>query len=698
MVKHWFFICLACFAVGTTAAQDDMGVQYTGTASYVSRTTGKGADNSSQYSASSWSSLVEYKMDATITKGKGTGSSSLVIRRQRTDSEWFSGEKTTGTKTETGNANGSAATELTLQLSDDGKSYSFFIYIPPCTGTLTTTYSAGQQGENAPMPVGQTREAGQDEGLIQVEYQPVKNGVEVLSGEIRERTDDGDGYTETILSWNFYRKPFEGELIITPVNYDSWLPAPGKDEASHGSSLKVGLLARGKGGKPLPVKVKSFKVSLENTSREPGISINYPLNPGEPLPDLRLLPSGGAQPDKDGQTIELPSADGKTGTVVIGAFDGGGYTTLRAEAILTNGHRITGTLLTPAGPAAILIPKRKEGSAIASSWLARYNDPGEQEDKDVSPGNNKQGDGLTVYEEYRGIVSKGKYLRLDPGKKELGVQVKETDLPIFHKGLQLVQAASGLVIIPLYENELPEGRIFNVNRGHASNGEQYALRLLNEDLTKYANTYKHKSTGMNFPFSDYGKGTRQSVKTVIDLAEMTAAYQEQLDSAKASNTRLPYTLEDEIANTVAHELLHGVNVSHHGTVPEEKPRPLTPAPKNGGKPPRVPVYAFGVDGHRWDALDGKPENERYVDGKIGRPQSDASGDMSCIMVYTTYYQWFIDLKPGVQVHYHSMPYLPYGKKLCTSATGTGLNANGKYFGDAERGAGNCLSQISVKSY
>ncbi|MBL0130434.1 MAG: hypothetical protein IPP43_04340 [Chitinophagaceae bacterium] len=60
------------------------------------------------------------------------------------------------------------------------------------------------------------------------------------------------------------------------------------------------------------------------------------------------------------------------------------------------------------------------------------------DDKEYSTGNSNDGDGLTAYEEYRGVISEkefgprnpNKFGRLDPNKKRAGNNGKRAELPI----------------------------------------------------------------------------------------------------------------------------------------------------------------------------------------------------------------------------------------------------------------------------
>ena len=99
-----------------------------------------------------------------------------------------------------------------------------------------------------------------------------------------------------------------------------------------------------------------------------------------------------------------------------------------------------------------------------------------------------------------------------------------------------------------------------------------------------------------------------------------------------------------------------------------------------------------------------PQNS-YLEG-VGVDSCDASGDLSCIMAYTSQYDWAhrISLMDG-SLYYYKTPLLPVGNTLCTSKKGTGINSAtdrryigvnnvNKYFGNAENG--NCLNQIQLR--
>jgi hypothetical protein len=168
---------------------------------------------------------------------------------------------------------------------------------------------------------------------------------------------------------------------------------------------------------------------------------------------------------------------------------------------------------------------------------------------------------------------------------------------------------------------------------------------------------------------------------VIDVDQINTRYTAQARSAASAGLRMPYTIAESIANTVAHELAHGINVNHHG-------RPLAV--------PDFEVPAKSVDIYHVFASDGSEISDRpfTISGGIGRAGNDESGDLSCIMAYTSQYQWAFRLGPNGSLNYHAVPLLPVGKTLCRSNKGTGINANNRFFGDATYG--DCMSQIRLR--
>src|SRR6185295_1285186 len=135
------------------------------------------------------------------------------------------------------------------------------------------------------------------------------------------------------------------------------------------------------------------------------------------------------------------------------------------------------------------LPKRKRESKVADKWKLDMGAQGEDgEDSDKQQDNGKDGDGLTLYEEYRGLIAKGQHTRdhpagtdgakpLTPRKKDLIVHNRFKNDALIRKGLDLFEKASGIHVVEVDDDEIPESRRVNVNAGQITVTEQYGLRL-----------------------------------------------------------------------------------------------------------------------------------------------------------------------------------------------------------------------------
>lgn len=584
------------------------------------------------------------------------------------------------------NCTGSGQTELHEVVVDEiEKTYKIDVVGPPCVG------------EDVDLINGIRSPYGPEVHSIVVPDQPLRDP-DVLAGTHTETVEHpGVTTATTTYTWNLVRgKPTDLELIVTPTcfkssvqncSYETWLPEPGRIELTEGSVMNISLKLQGKNGRPLTKKAKAFELRLLNTSTEPGITINAPLSPSnDQLPDLRFLPQPNGVPSDKFQSIKIncPNSGCSTADVKIGSYDGGGWTMLTAEAILKNEPPVAGNLMVSGGKVEIPIPERDPVKKIATAWLTANGNPNEMDDKEDSPGNTP-GDGLTAYEEYRGVVSEGAFHRLDPTKKELGVRMKRTEFSLFLDGISLFESATGIKPIRFDESEIAQDRRLNKNASSAHDYDQFAENLEKGSLPSDA-------VGENQPTNVTAKLPAQSDHVIIDIDKIKQQYQSQAANLMAANRRLgtnlrmPYTEAEDIANTVAHELAHGVNVNHHGMPTIEPDR-------------SVPQQS--VDIYHIFAEDGTEITDQFrgqtISG-IGKAHNDESGDLTCIMAYTSLYNWAFRVGNDGSLNFYKVKLLPVGKKMCRAKTGTGINDNNKYFGDAAPGInfGNCISQIKLR--
>ncbi len=549
---------------------------------------------------------------------------------------------------------------------------------PACNGTATDLLE------------GKTEVYGPENTDIIVSDQSLTNK-RVLSGTKTEVIDLGGdlGTVNRTITWSLSRDLNDAVLIVTPENYDNWMPEPGKDESSPGKLMNISLKIQARNGGPSPVKATEFILQLSGTSREPGIALNYPVTDPKTTPDLQFQWQMYADTSAEGQQLEIHLRNpGVSASARIAAFDGGGYTTLSVTAILEDNTELRGSLLVPNGEQLIRIPKRMPGDKIATAWLTANNNPGESADEDALDGNPNKGDGLSAYEEYRGVICEyefgarhpAKFGRLDPWKMNLGLKVDKAELPFFAEGIKWFENGTHIKVLRFNEREIGGDRRLNKNGASAHIYDQYTL-LLYKGLLAYAGG----PLGITYTSSMNPEIPANTQNIVIDPGAVQREYDTIANRARPAP--LPFTRSELLANTIAHELCHGVNVWHHGEEPPI-PRPL----RKATLPDQSPYYTFRV----FDRA-GNPVNLPYeFRGRIGIAGGLQSGDLSCIMAYNPYYNWAYTRGADLARIYNQVPIAPIGNKICTSALGTGFNHSIIYFGDASPGRGNCLQQIKLK--
>lgn len=465
------------------------------------------------------------------------------------------------------------------------------------------------------------------------------------------------------------------EAILKPEpGYAAWVPQAGATEQEPGNFATVGVVLRRLDGRNEPPReTAQFKFELVGTSQAPGVCLNAPLQGATNAYDMRI---DGAKTQlttaSDGQSAE--SKSGLTSSaVVINCHDWGAYTRLRVTAKLSNGKRVVAHLEAPSGQGApateLSLPSDDNDNHIADAWDktlgGSYPEPWDEEEQ---PGNPHKGDGLTLYEEYRGVMARGKHIQLDPKVKELVVENPLGAIPA--PGFALFEKATGgphgIKIVEVGAGELPRSRVVNCNHPNdwSHQDSQYGVRITE-------GTFPDPATG--------GKALPENlIHTPRDCEEL------RLSTPYVDAARQPTTANkakvDELAWIVAHELAHGCGVRHHGDFTNFKDLKV----KND--PPAI----YDSDGN---LITARPFD---VTGGIGHWNSEGSGDVNCIMTYTSYYNWsFHPAEPA----YIKASGLPHGTTFCTSEKGTGTNDPQRarpIFGNATYGK--CLTQFHVRDY
>jgi hypothetical protein len=294
----------------------------------------------------------------------------------------------------------------------------------------------------------------------------------------------GKGSIQLYLSWVLLDALPEVELVVRSPRYWKWLPTLQPDGRPGERLGFVARLESPKGEDLSGIQCESIRWTLVDTSREPGESMNVPitameLDPGDP--DLRIE---GVPTESDEQVGNEPEPEYGQSEIEIVPDDWGGWSVLRVEAKLKDGRVLKGRLETPPdaeGEHDIRLPLREPQSKIGRVWLQQegVSDQADADDDDRSPEGRPgfNGDGLTLYQEYRGFQVKGSHVRTNPRVKDLFIQNRTRALA--EPAIQTFANLSGLKVhLPSFAEFDPERGSFEINRNRMdgpSRGPQAGL-------------------------------------------------------------------------------------------------------------------------------------------------------------------------------------------------------------------------------
>jgi hypothetical protein len=213
-------------------------------------------------------------------------------------------------------------------------------------------------------------------------------------------------------------------VILPPEDFPDWLPAANADPDQPGNTLSVHVQLRHRGEEePAADMTGTFYVTLEDVSRQPGYCVNAPAKAkAETEPDLRLLEADNLWLN-DGQSGQSEE-DTNELTVTLESYDFGAYGRLRVEVVVNDGTVVQAHLDGDPGRDYLEVPEDDNRNHIADVWerekgMEDY--PATWDEADQPAGHYVLGDGISLYEKYRGFVFKGYHQRLEPRKKHLFV-------------------------------------------------------------------------------------------------------------------------------------------------------------------------------------------------------------------------------------------------------------------------------------
>ena len=460
-------------------------------------------------------------------------------------------------------------------------------------------------------------------------------------------------------------------ILIPPDDYDGWTPQGGDDEdtAGNGMLVKVKLQKKDRPGEKPRAKAKSFKFELTGVSKEPGVCLNWPSKAKtKPDPDFDLKIDQHGNPSlqvaSDGQSA-TGGSDLQESSVTISSYDWGGWGSLKVTAELDNNQTVVAHLQNQPDIEELKIPKDDNDNHIADEWEQQFKDKTAESDEDkLEYQELAQGDGLSLYEEYRGFrVQGGAHIRTDPDVPDVFVYDQDDigtgNLP-----------SSGLAVHSVDRNEIfmeidpdPSVKnwwIINFNSHNANLGKQHAIWLQDAD------------PGIGNAGIDVGGPGPPKTSLVVKVG---------MDPMKRAGFPIAYML-----NTISHELAHAANVWHHGDNDYSVRQ----------------IWKLAPDG-TWAEVPTpkgcKPTDNCYG---VAAQGGQESGVQNCIMRYeqNDLYEW--NKGPyrwtkgnGFQRGDFYGNAQPSGTLYCRAVNGTGVNGRGyipaPMAGDATNG--NCEAQF-----
>ncbi|MDB6140304.1 MAG: hypothetical protein JWO94_3376, partial [Verrucomicrobiaceae bacterium] len=308
-----------------------------------------------------------------------------------------------------------------------------------------------------------------------------------------------------------------GELVMEPVDgkaYDDWVPTPVCESEDiqklYGDFQTLAVKATIKSKDPKkPAPAAPMDFYLTDVSKHTGRCGNEPKTAGpDPKPGLRFSKNQGAgvHVDEGNPQHAYIISDVTEGTVVIEALDAGAYGKLQVTADASD---LIGTY-ERTGEKHLLIPRDDNGNHIADAWEQKKNIFDKNypatwdEDNVPNTGFDNRGDGLTLYEEYRGFVTgvqvdpsheERVWQRLEPAVKKLFVYPQGDDNLLFKAGSRLYESVTGTKVYFIFDDygvakdDLGTTRYVtrwfnfnsNTNDGVDFKGRQFAVVIQNDN-------------------------------------------------------------------------------------------------------------------------------------------------------------------------------------------------------------------------
>jgi hypothetical protein len=520
--------------------------------------------------------------------------------------------------------------------------------------------------------------------------EPLPDDFSVLAGSVTQpvsiRGHEGAG-TMTV-RWTLTSKPVAPVELVVAIEgengtpYAKWRPRAGMSEEQVGAHLTARARLQKKGGGEPEVEASWIEFRLTEVSLNPGVSINWPRDPVTPAPpDLKFDPT--ATPDLDVED-DRATREGEllTATAVITSHDFGASAKLQVFATLEDGREITGHLEGDPGMEVIRLPKRRGDSRIADAWRSYHSADGpDREDAEDDPdGDGVKGDGLTLFEEYRGFYEDELWSDGNPAKKDFFIC--DTYHGLVPAAIDHFRKLTGLEVHDRLERtELSAQRVINANSLDSDRRTlQHGIIVKGSPTATGARAHGGPGSPKKIQFVE--------VPTSFDPTRLRLVHDPNYVPPSASYFIM----------AVVHELLHACNVWHHGEadttewwlIEEAADGSLQRywAREDGGKLGNTPFQVYEESGAA-----RPPKEPGLYRVKIAEKNGQHSGVEDCVMRYDN-----TPIYRKSDSDYYSAPEKA-GTGLCEESRGTGSNEElhvpMSRHGDAAPSRGDCRHQIMV---
>jgi hypothetical protein len=260
--------------------------------------------------------------------------------------------------------------------------------------------------------------------------------VKTNQGTIRHEEDAGVSGTMTATLSTARIPEDEIEVAVEPgTDYESWIPKGNIDNPKEpGKDLQVDISVHKKGDPGKPRKAR-LSISIPYVSKNRGVCGNWPREAGEEE-GLRFREADFPKQDgllyKDRTHLESDVLLEKA-RFRVHSYDYGAWGTLRVTAKDEDGKDLKVKVRGKDSP-DLDIPLDEDANRIADAWEpATAKGKPQDWDAERTQGQDALGDGMTLYNEYRGVVvlenGSRTYKPLSPSRKEMYVLDPERIFP-----------------------------------------------------------------------------------------------------------------------------------------------------------------------------------------------------------------------------------------------------------------------------